>query len=456
MKTIKNNKNNKYVRKVASLRLANNPEHSVLNTYKNNTYKHNSLKHNSLKHNSIKTKQLYGGDINCDNKISSGLTGTIIICDRDGTKYAGKFVNNELAIRMLINDLENEKKIFQYIYDDTHRDTVSENILKFYDIKDEIINFSPEIDSKKINPKHYLFTELCKSDLFDLRFTFPPDTKLKLITFKTEGNENILGTRTTTNLTKILVPESIFILYLAKQLFSGLYYLFQRDIVHYDIKPENTFVSINQNGEYIFKIGDFGSSKIASNIDDTNKDEIDIICDKGTISYMPAKRHKTSKTDFFRDLYAFICLLYSIQNKAYYNKYEVPTEISNGKLINNIITYDDGTIQSKLEKNKDDEETSTRKKHYERMNSIFGPLLTIVSHLENQINKEIKGFRTALFIPRKHPEIRPLYDTAYDAINAFFENPMPIKQSVSKSISVKKPSAPSLGTVPQSEAQKPE
>lgn len=411
--------------------------------------KHNTIRkrsRNQKKHTTKNTKLLpkkkilYGGDINCDKKISSGLTGTIIICDKDGTKYAGKFVNNDkFTIRMLINDLENEKQIFRYIYDDEHRDTVSENILKFYDINDKTINFNPEIDNTQINPEHYLFTELCTTDLFDLRTNFSGQTKLKLITFKTEGNENILGSRTTTHLSKILVPESIFMLYLAKQLFSGLYYLFERDIVHFDIKPENTFVSINSNGEYIFKIGDFGSSKIASKIKPENKDEIDIICSKGTLSYMPAKRHKTSKTDFFRDLYAFICLLYIIQNKAYYNKYGPETEISEGKLIKNILTYDDGFIKSKLAKNKDDEATNKQKIYYDRMNTVFGPLLVIVSNLESNIN-ELRGVRHALFLPRSLEPMRQLYQQAYTEINDFFQNPIPIKQSSSKSsMSVKLP-----------------
>jgi serine/threonine protein kinase len=48
-----------------------------------------------------------------------------------------------------------------------------------------------------------------------------------------------------------------------KQILSGLFYLHQYGITHRDLKPENILVS-SKNGKVLFKITDFGLSKIIS------------------------------------------------------------------------------------------------------------------------------------------------------------------------------------------------
>lgn len=57
---------------------------------------------------------------------------------------------------------------------------------------------------------------------------------------------------------KLQEKEVIFIL---KQILSAVYYLQQYGITHRDLKPENILVK-KLNGNYVFKIADFGLSKI--------------------------------------------------------------------------------------------------------------------------------------------------------------------------------------------------
>jgi serine/threonine protein kinase len=51
------------------------------------------------------------------------------------------------------------------------------------------------------------------------------------------------------------------VIYIVKQIFSAAYYLQQYGITHRDIKPENILVK-KIDGNYFFKIADFGLSKI--------------------------------------------------------------------------------------------------------------------------------------------------------------------------------------------------
>jgi serine/threonine protein kinase len=51
------------------------------------------------------------------------------------------------------------------------------------------------------------------------------------------------------------------VLKIVKQLLSGIFYLHQYGINHRDLKPENILVKY-ENDEHVFKIADFGLSKI--------------------------------------------------------------------------------------------------------------------------------------------------------------------------------------------------
>jgi serine/threonine protein kinase len=133
------------------------------------------------------------------------------------------------------------------------------------------------------------------------------------------------------------------------QLFYGLYYLFQRRIVHFDIKPENIFITFKytEDGKKIptYKIGDFGFafeydfSGTLPSLEGTNT----IRLLTGTPGYCPRLGSNPEQgnnfdtfyplyfTTFARDLYAFfVCIDLFFQNEDYnsildnYNETNLP------------------------------------------------------------------------------------------------------------------------------------
>lgn len=63
---------------------------------------------------------------------------------------------------------------------------------------------------------------------------------------------------------KLLIPENIINQMIAHCL-QGLDYLHSKELIHRDLKPDNIFISYSNNGQRIFKIGDFGLAKVMSN-----------------------------------------------------------------------------------------------------------------------------------------------------------------------------------------------
>lgn len=141
-----------------------------------------------------------------------------------------------------------------------------------------------------------------------------------------------------------------------KQIFNGLNYMYNCKILHLDLKPENILVTHNGQNT-TFKITDFGIS-----IDYKEPDTGDLskggfipknkLC-TGTPIYLPDNYEtKNSKsllfTHYFRDLYAFYCIIYYLYNKKEYNTplnlYKKPKFISEDlhQLINTIIAIYEG------------------------------------------------------------------------------------------------------------------
>jgi serine/threonine protein kinase len=94
------------------------------------------------------------------------------------------------------------------------------------------------------------------------------------------------------------------------QIFAGLNYLFQVGVIHLDIKPQNILVASGPT----FKLADFGLAKQLKNSNKTSIEQSQLKC--GTMEYIP---YFAENTTYFRDLYAFYCLLYYITTHHHLN-----------------------------------------------------------------------------------------------------------------------------------------
>ena len=124
-----------------------------------------------------------------------------------------------------------------------------------------------------------------------------------------------------------------------KQIFNGLNYMYNCKILHLDLKPENILVTHNGLNT-TFKITDFGLS-IDYEKPDTGFARAGFIpinnlrC--GTLTYLPDNYTTLNSksllfTHYFRDLYAFYCIIYYLYSKTEYNTlnnlYKPPIKIS--------------------------------------------------------------------------------------------------------------------------------
>lgn len=130
----------------------------------------------------------------------------------------------------------NEKAIYEII-----KDLNCENLLKSIEIPDINISIVGAYNLNKSEPA--LITELCEFDLNSL-----------INGFVQIGNMNIYGTNHTVH----NIQNKTILYYIASQIFNGLYALYQKNIVHCDIKPENVLVKRENGDKYTFKICDFG------------------------------------------------------------------------------------------------------------------------------------------------------------------------------------------------------
>lgn len=323
------------------------------------------------KHKKNLYKHQFGGDLNCTETLGAGFSAVIFLCERDGTKYAGKFANKTRS-----DDFTNELAIYNELYDGEHGDGVSPNILKYYKVDEtEKKTFSEGVQDK-INTNQVILLEYC---VFDLLYLIQKQQDLK----PNPTDVNWLLGALPTVLTFTDAEKNNLYWYVGKQVFNGLYYLFERQIVHFDIKPENIFVC-KQSGYDILKIGDFGFAKKLTDITKLNQ---------GTMVHMPPASTKTFNTHFFRDLYAYITLLVAFTEGEHYNNPKTPKIRQNLSLL--------------FENSK-----------YTNMNTAFYDVIKIVCAFEAKI---------LLLEHKKYfahsPEILGEYKTVYDAIKLFFENP---------------------------------
>jgi serine/threonine protein kinase len=182
-------------------------------------------------------------------------------------------------------------------------------------------------------------------------------------------------------------PQTIFVAdtnadwYIAKNIFNGLYYLFKQKVVHFDIKMENIFVC-NVNNYDIVKIGDFGFAKHIKQIE-----EPDI--QRGTRKFIP-KNNNCYHTHFFRDLYAFMGVVFTLAELTTFNKDQ------------------DGEPLEVLFLNED----------YLKLNNEFYIILNILVMFEKEITDAKLGDYLKTTV-----DILNIYEAVYNEINAFFDKP---------------------------------
>lgn len=116
-----------------------------------------------------------------------------------------------------------------------------------------------------------------------------------------------------------------------QQLFNGLKFMKSRNIIHLDLKPENILVNTDGTNT-TFKITDFGLARI---FDTTARGNAALMPENlawGTLTYLPDNT-KLLYTTYYRDLYAFYCIIYYLYNKKEFN--------TSGNLFNKITILPD-------------------------------------------------------------------------------------------------------------------
>lgn len=112
------------------------------------------------------------------------------------------------------------------------------------------------------------------------------------------------------NLTDFIGKNKYNIKDVLKQIFNGLKFMKSRRIIHLDLKPEN--ILVNTDGvRTIFKITDFGIAKGNDSLSITH-------FQFGTLLYLPDDKDLIYTT-YYRDLYAFYCIIYYLYNKKEFN-----------------------------------------------------------------------------------------------------------------------------------------
>ena len=212
----------------------------------------------------IKYIQL-GGNGNCDQQIGEGGCGIAYKCMKGDEPIAVlKKVRMQADKTLNLNEriliLEHEKNVLSEL--EAH-DNIVEYITDDYMLKEGF---------DKIREPHYYMGFCDGGDLIEY--------------LKTTGGEHF-------------DHDSFF-----TQIFAGLRHLYKNHIIHSDIKEYNILVS-TVGGKPIFKITDFGFA-VDTNllIPPVTKE---LIHRGGTIEYTPIYLQYTT---YFRDLYAFFCILY--------------------------------------------------------------------------------------------------------------------------------------------------
>jgi serine/threonine protein kinase len=222
----------------------------------------------------------------------------------------------------------NEESILDYLFynnTDTKVDDAysNPNIIKYYKLlekertylsgffKDNKSNIKPFFADRfyNITLTHIFKFEFCTSTLDE----FMHDTLIELET------KNALGNIDTTFFNDNKNRKEGIKLDFRNQIFKGLHYLFERHIVHFDIRPTNIVVSIHESGDKIIPTYKIRYFKKAAIHKFTEKDE-KLNLDTGVYLYMPTNiRHPIIYEE--REINQYRSYRYPISNVVFYPMY---------------------------------------------------------------------------------------------------------------------------------------
>ena len=294
----------------------------------------------------------YGGGI-CTSKLGSGSYGNVYECKKNNSNntYAlkvKKIKQNNTDIQI---DDKHEIELLQYLSTgDGHP-----NIIKVIDPKGEKFKF----EDTEVIP----VVLMEKADMsIDLLYDDIPYFNSDKDYFKPKS---------------LKFTKDIF-----SQLFSGLKYLYEKSVCHFDIKPANILIK-KEGDKYVYKITDFG---LSAKITDSNKHTLGLtepikfshVDDKtgdedygyGTFDYIP---DFLGYSLYFRDLYALYCTLYWVYNNSVYNK------DSNKRVIEENESENSESENSESENSESEKKNATYIKKYKNI---------LYKDIDNQNNKK--------------------------------------------------------------------
>ncbi|XP_045190189.2 serine/threonine-protein kinase/endoribonuclease IRE2-like [Mercenaria mercenaria] len=196
------------------------------------------------------------------NKISYSKQDQIRLTNTNCCLYRGKFEGNiDIAVKKIRVTTSKRSKIRRDLNSLQERlrrvVDINHNLLRECSVLNVVKFFCYEFKEEKGRSYLPLALELCDCNLDEFilsRQSYPP-----------VANNNIIS-----------------------QILNGLHYLHSRQIVHRDLKPSNVLMKQTQSGELIFKLSDFGLSKLNTSTNNGVPSEKSYLSDEyGTVGWIP-------------------------------------------------------------------------------------------------------------------------------------------------------------------------
>lgn len=175
--------------------------------------------------------------------------------------------------------------------------------------------------------EHKLFLEICLTDLHNL-------VKIPM---------KVTNLPNAASYFNIATPSVTFenIRICLRQIFAGLQYLYNQKIIHFDIKPKNILLKLDETGQIVYKISDLGFASIN---DGTMANA------GGTKGYQP--RHlgvRYNKCTHYRDLFAFGCIGFELLQSLFVKPSAIKSYLVYYNLLKGVKTLDKIILEDPLQ-----------------------------------------------------------------------------------------------------------